>query len=412
MTYADYRQGNGRFGAAAPGARPEPPPVPLMQAPGPGTPPDGGVPGSRRRITRPRLLWAGIAVAVAAAGYAAGYFTAPSPQATRFLLVTSVPLPAGARLASADLTTVQVTARDAAPPGALSSAAAPSVIGQVSATALPRGTFLSQSLLADKGAVPGPAQALVGLALKPGQVPDGSLADGQQVRVVALPENVVRYGAHAGVDGQHHRLGRAGRRLLRRHRSYGGDPGENRRAAGAVRRAARSRAGRCGVREQLVSPARERVTVVSPFGQQDIDVPVDVPVAAFLPDLLAMAGLSSAHPDPAGDGWQVTDATGTLITRDDTLAAHGISTGGAIQLRRIQPRAPGRPSTAASRPQPSDPAPPPRFRRRARLRRWPRRCPRTAARRCSAPRPCCPAPSAWRAGSAARCGRSSAAPRA
>jgi len=188
MTYADYRQGNGRFGAAAPGARPEPPPVPLMQAPGPGTPPDGGVPGSRRRITRPRVLWAGIAVAVAAAGYAAGYFTAPHPQATRFLLVTSVPLPAGARLASVDLTTVQVTTRDAAPPGALSSAAAGSVIGQVSATALPRGTFLSQSLLADKGAVPGPAQALVGLALKPGQLPDGSLADGQQVRVVALPE--------------------------------------------------------------------------------------------------------------------------------------------------------------------------------------------------------------------------------
>jgi hypothetical protein len=58
----------------------------------------------------------------------------------------------------------------------------------VTATALPRGTFLRQSLLADKGAVPGPAQALVGLALKPGQLPAGSLADGERVLVVALPE--------------------------------------------------------------------------------------------------------------------------------------------------------------------------------------------------------------------------------
>jgi MinD-like ATPase involved in chromosome partitioning or flagellar assembly len=112
-----------------------------------------------------------------------------------------------------------------------------------------------------------------------------------------------------------------------------------------------------------VSPARERVTVVSPFGQQDIDVPVDVPVAAFLPDLLAMAGLSSAHPDPAGDGWQVTDATGTLIARDDTLAAHGISTGGAIQLRRTQPPAPGpavngSEPTATTRPRAAAPPPP------------------------------------------------------
>lgn len=86
-----------------------------------------------------------------------------------------------------------------------------------------------------------------------------------------------------------------------------------------------------------MSTARQRVTVVSPFGQQQVDVPVDVPVAAFLPDLLAMAGLSSVHADPAGDGWQVTDGAGTLITRDDTLAAHGITTGGAIQLRRVQP---------------------------------------------------------------------------
>jgi MinD-like ATPase involved in chromosome partitioning or flagellar assembly len=89
-----------------------------------------------------------------------------------------------------------------------------------------------------------------------------------------------------------------------------------------------------------MSSPRQRVTVVSPFGQQQMDLPVDAPVSAFLPDLLAMAGLSSAHPDPAGDGWQITDTAGALVAQHDTLAAHGIWAGATIQLRRAQPPQP------------------------------------------------------------------------
>ena len=39
------------------------------------------------------------------------------------------------------------------------------------------------------GSVPGPAQALVGLALKPGQLPSGGLVVGEQVQVVQLLPN-------------------------------------------------------------------------------------------------------------------------------------------------------------------------------------------------------------------------------
>lgn len=91
-----------------------------------------------------------------------------------------------------------------------------------------------------------------------------------------------------------------------------------------------------------MSPANNqlvRVTVVSPFGQHEIDLPVDAPVSGFLPDLLAMAGL---HPTPAqlaADGWHLTDTAGRTIPSQSTLAAHSIESGAVIQLRR--PGAPG-----------------------------------------------------------------------
>jgi MinD-like ATPase involved in chromosome partitioning or flagellar assembly len=77
---------------------------------------------------------------------------------------------------------------------------------------------------------------------------------------------------------------------------------------------------------------RQRVTVISPFGQHQVDLPTHVPVSGFLPDLLVMAGL---HPSPSalgGTGWQLEDAHGTILAADSTLAAHGIRPGGVIRL--------------------------------------------------------------------------------
>ncbi len=181
MTGIDERPLGGRFGAATPGARAAPPLLEELLA-------------SRQARRGRRLTWrralaaAGIA-ALAAGGLAAGRYAWPasSPPRVQELVVTSVALPAGTRLTGPDLRVAVVRPGAAGPSGGLSPAAAARLIGLVTSSALPAGTFLQRSFLAPSGAIPDPAQALVGLALKPGQLPSGGLAVGEQVRVVALP---------------------------------------------------------------------------------------------------------------------------------------------------------------------------------------------------------------------------------
>jgi MinD-like ATPase involved in chromosome partitioning or flagellar assembly len=108
---------------------------------------------------------------------------------------------------------------------------------------------------------------------------------------------------------------------------------------------------------------RQRVTVISPFGQHQVDLPADMPVAGFLPDLLAMAGL---HPSPSSglsDGWQLADVDGNTLLGSGTLAGQGIGPGAVIRLRGAVPRgvpppdgwpAPERPG--AGQPLPAPPA--------------------------------------------------------
>ena len=83
-----------------------------------------------------------------------------------------------------------------------------------------------------------------------------------------------------------------------------------------------------------------RVTVVSPLGQHEIDLPADSPVSAFLPDLLAMAGLQLSQSRLAADGWHLTDPTGRPIPAQSSLASRGIRPGTAIALRRPSPGQP------------------------------------------------------------------------
>lgn len=182
MTDITRSGGDGRFGAAAPGALPARPPLdPVLDA--------RDAPAARRLITWRRMLAVGVAVILAAGAYVAGYYAAPGSPASRLLLVTSVPLAAGARLSASDLSVVRVETGVSAPAGALSSTAAASLTGLVTRTALPPGTFLTRSLLDNSGAVPASSQALVGLALKPGQVPADGLTAGQHVLVILLPVN-------------------------------------------------------------------------------------------------------------------------------------------------------------------------------------------------------------------------------
>jgi MinD-like ATPase involved in chromosome partitioning or flagellar assembly len=91
-----------------------------------------------------------------------------------------------------------------------------------------------------------------------------------------------------------------------------------------------------------------RVTVVSPFGQHEIELPANAPVAGLLPDLLAMAGLQLSPARLAADGWHLTNTAGEPIPPDGTLAGHQVAAGAVIQLSRPadqdQDASPGRPA--------------------------------------------------------------------
>lgn len=170
----------GRFGAATPGTRPSRPSLEALlaaqQAP------------RRRRITLRRILALLGVVAVGAGGYLAGHYTwaSPSPKVSA-LVVTTTAIPRGAPLSTAGLRVITLQSGHGVPAGALSPAAAASLTGLVARSALPAGTFLQRSLLTQSGAIPGSGQALVGLALKPGELPAAGLVVGERVLVVLLP---------------------------------------------------------------------------------------------------------------------------------------------------------------------------------------------------------------------------------
>lgn len=182
MTGTDERFRQGRFGAASPGVRPERPSLEdLLTAP--------QKPAGRR----PWLIPLAVALAALLAGGCGGYllarFTAPAQPSLVRLLVTDTALPAGARLVAADFSQVTVAPGDHAPAGSLGPAAEPGLLGLAPRMALPSGTFITRSVLTAASAVPGLTSALVGLALKPGQLPAGGLAPGEQVLIVLVPSS-------------------------------------------------------------------------------------------------------------------------------------------------------------------------------------------------------------------------------
>ena len=182
MTGADDRLRTGRFGAASPGLRPERQSLEdLLTARRP-------PPARRRRL----VLVVVFVVAILAAGgggYLTGRVTAPGPPAVTRILITDTALPQGARIRPDELLAITVRRGISAPAGSLGPSAIPSLTGLATTTMLPSGTIMTRSLLAPARAVPVAARALVGLALKPGQLPAGGLIPGQQVLIVLVPSS-------------------------------------------------------------------------------------------------------------------------------------------------------------------------------------------------------------------------------
>jgi hypothetical protein len=162
-----------RFGAATPGTLP--PPVP--------TPGPWELTAAPKRRGRWKRLFVGVVLIAAGVGaWFWGRETAP-PPATTAVLETTTAILAGATVAGADLRTVHLTRGEQ---GVVAADQAASVVGLVARTTLPAGALIQRSLLTSAGAVPTPSTTLVGLALKPGQLPDG-VRVGDQVEVVVVP---------------------------------------------------------------------------------------------------------------------------------------------------------------------------------------------------------------------------------
>lgn len=177
------RSRDGRFGAATPGLPSERPSIDDLVAA------QNRRSGRRKLFTPWRLTALIVALLVAGGAFALGrYVLAPKPPHTVQLVVTSTALPAGAKLSPADLRVVTVDGKSA-PAGLITPGSVESVIGLVTVNAVPAGTFLSAAMLSPAGGIPDASQAIVGLALKPGQLPAGGLAVGQKVLVVLLPVN-------------------------------------------------------------------------------------------------------------------------------------------------------------------------------------------------------------------------------
>lgn len=186
MADTDERYQPGRFGAAAPGARPERPSLEdLLTAP--------DKPAGRRRRRTIVLSVVLVAVLAGGGGYLGGRFTAPRQPRLVRLLVTDTAVPAGARLTSADLRLVTVQPGVNPPAGSLGPTSERSLLGLAPRVAVPSGTFVTQSLLTAARAVPSDTEALVGLALRAGQLPAAGLTSGEHVLIVIVPPS-----AHIG----------------------------------------------------------------------------------------------------------------------------------------------------------------------------------------------------------------------
>lgn len=133
---------------------------------------------------RRRPAYVALGVALAAAG---GVMTATLVARTGdrvAVLAVAQNVPVGATITARDLTIAHVAADSALSP--VRAGDESTVVGQVAAVGLPAGSLLVRSDLTPT-ALPAPGQQLVGVAVKPGQLPARPLTAGDKVLVAETP---------------------------------------------------------------------------------------------------------------------------------------------------------------------------------------------------------------------------------
>jgi SAF domain len=144
----------------------------------PGRAPAARTPLATRR-RRPGLV--GLALLVVVGGALAGGRLYQTAGAKTLVVVAARDVPAGHRLNRADLATVSI----AGPVKAIAGDRLESLVGQTAAVAIVDGTVLNRAMLSTTASAD-PSQAMIGLALKAGQLPGDGLVPGDTVRLVAV----------------------------------------------------------------------------------------------------------------------------------------------------------------------------------------------------------------------------------
>ncbi|MFD5422227.1 SAF domain-containing protein [Streptomyces sp. NPDC127069] len=154
--------------------------------PGPGGPADSPAPAPRvvrQRRRRPGLI--ALSVALIAAGGLSGalLFTASGQRSS--VLVVARDVPVGATLTEADLAPASLALDPVVK--AVPAAKRAGLVGQRAAVALKAGSLLSPGQITAVSLVK-TGEQLVGVALKPSQLPASRLAPGQKVLIVSTPD--------------------------------------------------------------------------------------------------------------------------------------------------------------------------------------------------------------------------------
>ncbi|GAA3386456.1 SAF domain-containing protein [Streptomyces racemochromogenes] len=154
--------------------------------PGPGGPADSPAPAPRvvrQRRRRPGLI--ALSVALIAAGGLSGalLFTASGQRSS--VLVVARDVPVGATLTEADLAPASLALDPVVK--AVPAAKKAGLVGQRAAVALKAGSLLSPGQITAVSLVKNGEQ-LVGVAVKPSQLPASRLAPGQKVLIVSTPD--------------------------------------------------------------------------------------------------------------------------------------------------------------------------------------------------------------------------------
>lgn len=133
------------------------------------------------REKRPGYVALAIVLIVGLAALGAYFYSKAGEKTPVVVVVRDVP--AGHRIERGDLSTVDVAGGVTAIGGDHLS----SVLGQVATVELLPNTLLQRSMVTDADLL-GPGLSMVGVELKPGQLPATGLADGARVEVLLLPD--------------------------------------------------------------------------------------------------------------------------------------------------------------------------------------------------------------------------------